>query len=687
MMKEMEDEQENCSYQGPEESWQPTIIKQEEEEEEEGLEAQLSRLAAASASKCATNGLHQIVQKLSGAEPLQLVGPGATSEEVVLLDYRVNPLIRAGRPPLGETSHWCLECGKNFGQKSELEAHQAKHHAGQNSYICGDCGRSFMEHMALAAGQGGCAAGHPFAPSGSRRKGPALSNEAGVQRKERKELSLQEKVRVLEMLEGPKVSQSELAKRFGVSQPQICRIIKNKERILAEWGKNPNPARKRKLEDRAPPGGDRTFLQWFERSCGHPFPADGRLWQEKIAFGGGEAGLETTLPWPNGSPAKPKISPRRALPEKWNREVLEEDDDEDESRWESTTLPCILSHYDLPNVYACGETGMLFRATPEDLASRNGSEGQDQLTILLCANMDGSDKRDVLIVGKAARPFAGLRGLSSATYRVQNRAWMTPAIFSEWLQKFNEEVKHQERRVALFVTQCAAHPYAELSNVQMVFMPPHVAWLPPLEQGVVQNFKCHYRRRMLTHLLVKDHGRASSPSTGQLSQFLSLLDAIHLVVQAWSEVCPQTIANSFKAAGFSANPRLLTPPLEVVRALGCKDQDQFEQFVLMDEGLECFGEQDGVDPTRETPREQEPNSARGGGGEEEEEEEEKEEESALFSCPSKPDVVDSLAKLRRYLECHAVSPNIFQTFYQLEDLIHALALSDMQLAKGRSCQD
>ncbi|KAM3822777.1 LOW QUALITY PROTEIN: tigger transposable element-derived protein 3-like [Vipera latastei] len=611
------------------------------------------------------------------------------------MDYRLNPMIRACRPPLGETSHWCLECGKNFGLKSELEAHQAKHHhAGQNSYICGDCGRSFVEHMALAAGQGGCAAGHPFSPSsGSRRKGPALSHEAGAQRKERKELSLQEKVRVLEMLEGPKVSQSELAKRFGVSQPQICRIIKNKERILAEWGKNPNPARKRKLDDRAAAaGGDRPFLQWFERSCGHPFPADGRLWPEKaLAFGGGEAGLETALPWPNGSPAKPKTSPRRSLPEKWSREGPEEEEEDDENRWESTTLPCILSHYDLPNVYACGETGMLFRATPEDLAPRAcaGGEGQDRLTILLCANMDGSDKRDVLIVGKAAQPFAGLRGLSSATYRVQNRAWMTPAIFSEWLGRFNEEMKQQERRVALFVTQCGAHPYAELSHVQMVFMPPHLAWLPPLEQGVVQNFKCHYRRRMLTRLLVKDHGKASGPAAGKPSRSLSLLDAVHLVVQAWSEVCPQTVANSFKAAGFSANPRLLTPPLEVVRALGCKDQDQFEQFVLMDEGLECFGEQEGVEPTKDNP---EPNSARGegdggggggGGGEEEEEEE----PVLSSSCPSKPDVVDSLAKLRRYLEWHSISPNLFQTFYQLEDLIHALALSDMQLAKGRSCRD
>ncbi|XP_026540791.1 tigger transposable element-derived protein 3-like [Notechis scutatus] len=672
MMKEMEQDVENCGYPDVEESWQPKIIKQEEEEED-GLEMHLNRLeVATSAAQGATNGLHQVAGKPSSPEPI-LLGSGAANEEILLVDYHVSPYMRGCRPQLGELPHWCLECGKSFGLKSELEVHQSKH-TGQNSYICGDCGRSFMEHMALS-GQGACAAGHPFSPSGSRRKGPPLPGEAGVQRKERKELSLQEKVRVLEMLEGPKVSQSELAKRFGVSQPQICRIIKNKERILTEWGKNANPGRKRKLEDKGPAGGDRAFLQWFERSCGHPFPA------EKVTLGSGEPGMETALQWPNSSlVAKSKTGPRRSLPEKWSREVLEEEDDEDENRWESTTLPCILGHYDLPNVYACGETGMLFRATPDDLATqRGGGEANDQLTVLLCANMDGSEKKDVLIVGKAVRPFGALRGLSSATYKTNRRAWMTPAIFSEWLQKFNEEMKEQERRVALFVTQCSVHPYTELSNVQMVFMPPHLAWLPPLEQGVIQNFKCHYRRRMLTHLLVKDHSQVASP-TSKLSRFLTLLDAVHLVVQAWSEVCPQTIANSFKAAGFSVNPRLMTPSLEVVRALGCKDQDQFEQFVLMDEGLECFGDHEGVDAMKEVPPSQEPILARA-------EEEEEKEEPSLFSCPSKTDVVESLATLRRYLECHAVSPNIFQTFYQLEDTIHALALSDMQLARAKPCQD
>ncbi|XP_025030937.1 tigger transposable element-derived protein 3-like isoform X2 [Python bivittatus] len=678
MMKEKDRDQKNCTYQG--ESWQPKTVKQEEEEDR--LEMHLNRLEAAATSlpgKSGANGLPQAVRKPSGAESLQ-PGSGAAGEEVLLLDCRAGPAVRACRPQLGEMPHWCLECGKNFDQKSELEMHQSKH-TGQSSYICSDCGRGFMEHVALAAGQGACAAGNAFSPAGSRRRGLPLPGEAVVQRKERKELSLQEKVRVLEMLEGPKVSQSELAKRFGVSQPQICRIIKNKERILAEWGKNANPGRKRKLEEKGP-AGDQAFLQWFERSCGHTFPSEGRHWQEKASLAG-EPGLETSLRWRNGSQAKPKAAPARPLLEKWSRELLEEEEEEEESRWESTTLPCVLSQYDLPDVYACGETGMLFRATPEDLAPRRSKEASDQLTVLLCTNMDGSDKRDVLVVGKAARLFGfqagGLQELPSATYRANSKAWMTAAIFTHWLQRLNEEMKQKERRVVLFLTQCSVHPHTELSNIQMVFMPPHLSWLRPLEQGVIQNFKCHYRRRLLTHLLVRCNSRGSAPIS-RFSRYLTLPDAVHLVVQAWSEVCPQTIANSFKAAGFSVNPRILTPPLEVVQALGCKDQDQFERFVLMDEGLECFGDQEGAEATKGVQQHQEPPSARAEGKEEKE-------EPLSFSCPSKAEVLESLAKLRRYLEGHSAWPATFHTFYQLEDLIHAIALSDMQVVKAKACKD
>ncbi|XP_067882261.1 tigger transposable element-derived protein 6-like isoform X2 [Heterodontus francisci] len=55
----------------------------------------------------------------------------------------------------------------------------------------------------------------------------------------------------------------ELAKRFGVTQPVISRLIKNKEKVLMEWHNNCNPDRKRKREGRDSDV-DTALLQWFQ---------------------------------------------------------------------------------------------------------------------------------------------------------------------------------------------------------------------------------------------------------------------------------------------------------------------------------------------------------------------------------------------------------------------------------------
>ncbi|XP_061853464.1 uncharacterized protein LOC133625575 [Colius striatus] len=141
---------------------------------------------------------------------------------------------RPGQPPLE-----CAQCGRALGPKPDL----VRHRPARGEEHAGTRGVGLPEPAGLGA------LGSP------RQTAPA--------RKERKELSLPEKVRVLEMLEGPKVSQSELAKRFGVSQPQICRIIKNKERILSEWRRQGQPERKRRRD-----GGDAALeaalLRWVE---------------------------------------------------------------------------------------------------------------------------------------------------------------------------------------------------------------------------------------------------------------------------------------------------------------------------------------------------------------------------------------------------------------------------------------
>ncbi|XP_043543993.1 uncharacterized protein LOC122548990 [Chiloscyllium plagiosum] len=82
-------------------------------------------------------------------------------------------------------------------------------------------------------------------------------------RKKQKELTLSEKIQVLELLQRQKISQMELAKRFGVTQPVISRLIKNKEKVLMEWHNNSNPDRKRKREGRDTDV-DTALLQWFQ---------------------------------------------------------------------------------------------------------------------------------------------------------------------------------------------------------------------------------------------------------------------------------------------------------------------------------------------------------------------------------------------------------------------------------------
>lgn len=618
--------------------------------------------------KAGENGLRRSAPRKSLVEPPQ-PDSGAASDKGLSMDPQVGYgsstlALGVGRPQMGETSLWCLECGKAFGQKTELEKHRL-HHVGRCSYICSDCGRGSVAKSTL---RGRGTGGNPYSHLGGRRRNLPLSGESGMQRKERKELSLQEKVQVLEMLEGPKVSQSELAKRFGVSQPQICRIIKNKERILAEWHKNAHPGRKRKLEDTSR-SSSATLMQWFEHSCVASIPAKGTHLQGRAKASPGmsrKPELEWSLCGLTSFKARQKAAPGRPLAEKHKDGHLEE------QHWERIILPSILNKYDPPNIYACGEAGVLFKATPEDLALENREEAKEQLTVLICTNLDASDKRDAVIIGRKEKPF-GFQGVGvkelPVTYRANSRSWMTAAIFIEWLQTFNEEMKHQQRRVVLFLAPSAAHPRAELSNIQMVFIPPGPSQAHPLEQGVIQAFKGLYRRRILTRLLVRLNSNAFA-ATSRFPQHLTLLDAAHTIIQAWADVPPQTVTSSFHAAGFAWSPPIPAPPADLVQALGFRGQEHFEQCVWVDEELECLGEQEeGAAGIRERPQCPEPVGVTA------------EEEEEADNCPSKAEVLESLAKLRRYFECHSVSPTVFQTFYQLEDLVYGMSLEDMQALK------
>nr|XP_030122779.3 tigger transposable element-derived protein 3 isoform X2 [Taeniopygia guttata] len=518
---------------------------------------------------------------------------------------------RPGEPPLD-----CAECGRGIGQKPDL----VRHRLGRGTelgYGCGRCGRGLTE----PAGLGAAGSPHRPGPCTGRSPGTADGTTAAPPRKERKELSLTEKVRVLEMLEGPKVSQSELAKRFGVSQPQICRIIKNKERILSEWHRNGDPERKRKREGKDA-ALEAALLRWVEGARAADLPVGRPLLQLRAGQ------LVQPDPEPSGGWLA-RLGARHGLTSK--KPPAEKGDAEQPTaeHWAGVVLPGLLRSYAPDEIFTCGET-----AVPLLVGAPGKSENPgERLTLLLCANASGSEKVPLRAVGDSPRPRC-LRGVNLEqmpwSYRAGSMAGLTAALFAEWLQEFNEGMRRRGKSVVLLVAKHEAHPYLQLSNVRMVFVPPAATLAQPMDRGIAGDLKGHYRRRLLRWL-------PAERGAGQPS----LLDVLHMLAQAWGDVRPGLIAGCFCAAGFTpeAGTEAVAPSSVPNRERLERDGDPAEADG--DEGM-VEGKEAG-------------------------------ELAAVPPCPSEREVWRSLATLRRYLECQATSPDLFQAFYELEDAVHMVS--------------
>ncbi|XP_050024797.2 tigger transposable element-derived protein 6-like [Dermacentor andersoni] len=175
-----------------------------------------------------------------------------------------------------------------------------------------------------------------------------------------------------------------------------------------------------------------------------------------------------------------------------------------------------------------------------------GKHSKKRVTVLLCANADGSDKRPPLVIGKSAKPrcFKGNRSLP-VKYVANSRSWMTRAIFSEWVTSFDCDMRRQGRRVCLLLDNCSAHHIldVELTNVVLKYFPPNcTSVIQPLDQGVLRSLKCAYRQRVMQRLLL-------NVETGRDTK-LDLFMALQMMAAAWAATGRPVIANCFTHAGF-----------------------------------------------------------------------------------------------------------------------------------------
>jgi hypothetical protein len=228
------------------------------------------------------------------------------------------------------------------------------------------------------------------------------------------------------------------------------------------------------------------------------------------------------------------------------------------SDWVTSSLPRILKQYAPKDIYNMDETGIFFRLTPDKTLTfkgdscHGGKKSKERITAAVCANMDGSDKMELLVIGKFQNPrcFKNVKKLP-VQYLANKKAWMTSEIFLNWLHKLDRKFEREGRRILMLVDNCPAHPKIEnLKAVTLKFLPPNTtSCLQPMDQGIIQNLKMMYRRLVVERVLrAVENGQEIDNGT------VTLLDAVRMLQSAWFQVKPETIANCFRHAGFVTSP-------------------------------------------------------------------------------------------------------------------------------------
>ncbi|XP_061190463.1 tigger transposable element-derived protein 4-like [Saccostrea echinata] len=110
-----------------------------------------------------------------------------------------------------------------------------------------------------------------------------------------------------------------------------------------------------------------------------------------------------------------------------------------------------------------------------------------------------------------------------------------------------------------------------------------------MDQGIIQSLKVQYRKRvLLKYINAIDKGQTPT---------ISILDALHLLSQAWDNVTVSTISNCFRHAGFATQNDNATPdededfdieysiPLATLRAHGL-NPEMLQAFTTIDDEIE-----------------------------------------------------------------------------------------------------
>ena len=114
----------------------------------------------------------------------------------------------------------------------------------------------------------------------------------------------------------------------------------------------------------------------------------------------------------------------------------------------------------------------------------------------------------------------------------------------------------QNRKVCLHLDNFSGHYISyKPTNIELIFFKPNLmAWVQPLDAGIIHCFKAHYRHRFCQEALEQDIS-----SIAHIYSF-DLLKVLHMASDAWDDVTPEMIKNCWNHTDIQCDPIILQIP-------------------------------------------------------------------------------------------------------------------------------
>ena len=147
-------------------------------------------------------------------------------------------------------------------------------------------------------------------------------------------------------------------------------------------------------------------------------------------------------------------------------------------------------------------------------------------------------------------PFQVASVFSWGGHRVKyfwnTKAWMTGAVWREWLHDFN--MRAHGKKILLLVDNAPGHVDVQMTNIRLHFLPANTtSLLQPMNAGIIRNFKCKYKVLFVRWVIDQLDARQSGAQIKDVK--LDVLTAIKSTVDAWADVTATTIRNCWCHTG------------------------------------------------------------------------------------------------------------------------------------------